>query len=269
MDLSPLLDITEQQLSKYPTRWGWSIWNQFCVSGWILPRSHASLSSQILGAFHLSRSFWWHRDPGSFASSEPSQGKRDLHLSPSLAPAWISQSSHFSLPYSNSLEFPLLATLIHSLNGPGCFFPAWDLFALHCLPLKIVGVHTSVLVNPFQVVCSCQRTTSSSLAGWQVQVRYGIEPFPGDMSADWPLRAIYLNALIWFSLTSEKNPFLPLSSWNKFLIKQQKVTLLSLKNNNKKPQKIKPETFKIETLSEKKECSSEFTFVSVLCNNNS
>lgn len=128
-----LLDVAEQQFSKHPPCGAWSTRNQFCMSGWILPRSHASLSSQILGAFHLSRSFRWHRDPGSFASNEPSQGKWDLHLSLSLVSAWISPSSHFSPPYDNSLGFPFLATLIPSLSRPGCFFPACDLFALYCI----------------------------------------------------------------------------------------------------------------------------------------
>lgn len=88
----------------------------------------------------------------------------DLHLTLSLVTAWTSQSTHFSLPYSNSLGFYLPATFIHSPGGTGCFFPAWNLSAMHCsFSLETVRGPYISLCQSFSIVCSSQRPASSSL----------------------------------------------------------------------------------------------------------
>lgn len=80
MSLSTLFDTVEQQLSKYPPNWAWSIWNKFCISGWILPLSVVSPPSQILGAFHLARSFPWNKNlPALFPISPPKANRTCIY----------------------------------------------------------------------------------------------------------------------------------------------------------------------------------------------
>lgn len=127
MDLSMLFDVVEQQqLPRHFPRWAWSLRTEVCLVR--LPAFCLCLlsspSSQILGAFHLSRFFPWQRDPGSFASHHPSQGNwlYTCHLALSL-PGPPEVSVPHSPTLSNSLGFHLLTILIHSLSVTGCFFP--------------------------------------------------------------------------------------------------------------------------------------------------
>lgn len=114
--------------SQISPNWAWSIWNDInsmCPASFYLqvlfphpPRSWV--------VFFLTQRFWQPCFQLAFSQ------QLDLHLTLSLVTAWTSQSTHFSLPYSNSLGFYLPATFIHSPGGTGCFFPAWNLSAMHC-----------------------------------------------------------------------------------------------------------------------------------------
>lgn len=117
------------------------------------------------------------QDPGSFAFQSPLPRQPDQDLSLNFVTAWISGSTHFSF---NSLGFHLLAILMHSLSGFGCFCPAWDLSVPPCafsfgkvrslhsafvspardlLPLWQSGMSSqAVAENPSQECVSCQLT---------------------------------------------------------------------------------------------------------------
>lgn len=198
-DLSALFDTVKQQLPQYPPVWTWSIWMRLILYDWL----HSTSVSCFPFLLHC----------------------LDSSLDTEIA-AWISQSAHVSPAMWMLLDFTFLQYWYMALveldvsSLPGIIYCTLCLF-----PWKSEeAILLSLLVLP--------RPCVLPPAAWHVQVCCTVQsPAWGACLALLArlLRATYLNSLISFSLISVQNDCLFLSSWNTFLIKQQEITLLSLK----------------------------------------